>query len=304
MRSPLKALSLLLPLLAAGPLAAQQIVLEEHFDFYLTGVFPPAGWTEENVNANPLSPGWEDPQVVPVNCGLLGPTNVAGHDDHATGSGPHDNRLISPVLDLSSVAAPRLNFRNAICRANAMAVAGQGGDGKSSIEVSTDNGVSWTEIWVQPAVANGAYAGETVDLAAYGGMPQVQIAFRYYGSDAHVWSIDNVFVAEGQTGGTLSMVGSCGTTSAYLFVQNVTPLANIGLCFSPDLGGRIYSSPNCPLLFTGLGAWPARPVAVAQSSGFGTAVFTRPSGIPANVCGRYVQAFDLASCQATNVLQL
>lgn len=304
MRSPLKALSLAVPFLTAAPLLSQQIVLEEHFDFHLTGVFPPAGWTEENVNANPLSPGWEDPLVVPVNCGLLGATNLAGHDDHAAGSGPHDNRLISPVMDLSTVTAPRVNFRNGICRANAMAVAAQGGDGKSSIEVSTDGGLTWTEEWVMPNLENGAYAGTSVDLTGYGGMAQVQIAFRYFGNDAHVWSIDNVFVVEDGAGGQLSMVGACGTQTAYLFVQNVTPLATIGLCFSPDTGGRIYSSPNCPTLFTGLGAWPARPVAVTQSSGFGTAVFTRPAGIPANVCGRYVQAFDLATCLPTTVLQL
>jgi hypothetical protein len=300
MRIRASALLLAIPFAAAAPVTAQQVALQETFEFSVTGIFPPAGWTEVDLTGAG-NPGWQE--LGTAFCTGMSSSDVAGHD--APGVGNQETRLVSPVLDLSTFSAPRLQFHTGGCNTWALTSSGQGYADDHFVEVSTDGGSTWTIVWTAfTSGANGyEIRPEVIDLSNYAGESQVQVGFRYIGSETQ-WTIDTVIVVDAATGGSLQLIGACGQPNSYLFVQNVTPLANIALLGSPSTGGRLYSSPACSVLASSLGAWPGILVTFKAATGFGTAEFTRPGGIPATACGKFVQAFDMATCLPTNLLQL
>lgn len=156
---------------AVGTLAlsatAQSIYLEEDFN---GGVFPPAGWSEQN---NGVSPGWE------------GVVDRAVHDDYV---GNNQNWLISPSFDLSAATACYLH-------------AFQGSEWTAyrdwnSVEFSLDDGATWQTLYREEAIGDGRTQPLEVDLAALLGQVSVKLAFRYRGDFANEWSIEWVRVDE------------------------------------------------------------------------------------------------------------
>lgn len=301
MRIRASAFLLAIPLAAAPSLFAQAVALQENFEFSVTAVFPPAGWTVDDLTGAGNA-GWQE--LGTALCTGMSTSDVAGHDS-PVGLSAQETRLASPILDLSTFSSPRLQFHTGGCNTWALTSSGQGGSDDHFVEVSTDGGNSWTVVWTAFTSGANSYESrpEVVDLSSYAGNSQVQVGFRYFGAETQ-WTIDTVIVVDAATGGSLNLIGSCGQPNSYLFVQNVTPLATVVLLGSPNPGGRLYSSPACPVLASGLGAWPGILVTFKPATGFGTAEFTRPGGIPATACGKYVQVFDMATCLPTNLLQL
>ncbi|MBC8329382.1 MAG: choice-of-anchor J domain-containing protein [Planctomycetes bacterium] len=165
----MKTLPWLLPLLLAGPLSAQQTFLTEDFS---AGLVPPAGWTEGN-NGNSF--GWE----------LDGDRYLApGHAFHDDYTGPNDNFLMTPQMDLTTAA-------------QAFAYCDQGVYYYSwrdhhYVDVSLDNGVTF--INVADDLAGDGVSVLNTDISAYAGVNGVNVAWHYTGDFASEWGIDNVVV--------------------------------------------------------------------------------------------------------------
>ena len=291
-----------LSLIALGvlvaPVSAQQ-ALDEHFTYSLTGMFPPAGWTEVNVNAGP-NLGWEETSLQPVSINWIG-NDAAGHDDYFLSPATNDFRLITPVLDLSAFQTPRILFDESLGFASYLATyPGGTGDGVSTIEASTDGGLTWFVLWTEDRVSDCLYVDIEVDLAAYAGLPTVQLAFHYYGTGAHTWVVDNVRVDNGPMMPTLTVNGLCPGPSIIEAI-NMTPNEPVYFGYSYMPGQSVIQAGPCagtvlPMLNPVL-----RRVLVADSEG----KVSFNAWLPKSACGHVTLiGFDVATCAPTNVVPI
>nr|WP_234359447.1 S8 family serine peptidase [Plantactinospora sp. BC1] len=152
-------------------------LLTESFD----GTSTPAGWSVVNRTD---SGGWsfDDPAG---RTNLTGGTgNFAIVDSDALGSGnTQDTDLVTPPLDLSATAAPLLRF-NSDWRA-------VGVSDTADVDVSTDGGTTWTNVWHQTVSRRGPRV-EEVPLDRAAGAANAQVRFRFNGTFAWWWQVDNV----------------------------------------------------------------------------------------------------------------
>ena len=167
-------LTLILLIFGAAPLAAQSVALNEDF----SGAFPPTGWIQ--VKLGPNNSGW-------VGGGR------AWHEDFAGGN--TENYLVSPPLNLTTYTQAFLHFEGETNYATYLANHPTSvGDGVSNVEVTTDGGTTWTVLWTDTSQASFDTYAPTLDLSAYAGQNNVQVAFYFYGTFAQEWWIDNVIV--------------------------------------------------------------------------------------------------------------
>jgi N-acetylneuraminic acid mutarotase len=142
----------------------------------------PAGWTVKN---NTSAGGWNFTD--PLNRGNQ--TGGSGHfaevDDFAQGWANVDTELISPSYNFSSDSSPQLDFDTALPSAYRISPL------TADVDVSTDNGATWTNVWHETGVVNGP-AHESISLSAYGGAPSLRIRFHYVGSLTGIWEVDDV----------------------------------------------------------------------------------------------------------------
>ena len=171
-------------LTAAASAPAQQYLLTETF---AGGSFPPSGWS---LVQNGVSPGWQDG-------GVASQPQSAFHDDFAGGlAGSNDNLLAAPAVDLSPLSEAWLHFDNRLRWATFLANhPASSGNGASTVEVSTDGGVTWTVAWNETRIHDGLEL-TSVDLGGWVGQPSVAVGFRYTGDFAHEWTVDRVFLGE------------------------------------------------------------------------------------------------------------
>ncbi|GLH97449.1 S8 family serine peptidase [Phytohabitans aurantiacus] len=150
----------------------------ESFD----GTEAPAGWSV--VNRTEMG-GWEFDD--PGNRGNLtgGSGGFAIIDSDALGSGnTQDTDLVTPPLNLSALSAPYVRF-NSDWRA-----VGVGSD-SADIDVSSDGGASWTNVWHQATSRRGPRV-EEVPLFPVAGDSDALVRFRFNGRFAWWWQVDNV----------------------------------------------------------------------------------------------------------------
>lgn len=143
----------------------------------------PEGWSVVNRTA---SGGWTFTDV--KNRGNLtgGTGGFAIIDSDALGSGnTQDTDLITPVVDLSAASAPLLRF-NSDWRA-------VGISDTADVDVSTDGGDTWTNVWHQTSSRRGPRV-EEIPLTAAAGAAEARIRFRFNGTFAWWWEVDNVQV--------------------------------------------------------------------------------------------------------------
>ncbi len=152
-------------------------ILSESFDSTST----PAGWTL--VNRRPIG-SWrfDDPGHRGNLTGGTGGFAMFDSDFFGIGN-TEDSDLITPTLDLSSLAAPIIQF-NSDYRAFPNSTV--------DIDVTSDGGTTWTNVWRQTTVSRRGPRAETVALTPIGGEPAAQIRFRYQGTWAWWWEVDNV----------------------------------------------------------------------------------------------------------------
>ena len=222
-------------LLLAAPAASQ--ILTENFDFSVTSVFPPAGWT-----LSPLAtPTWQEASIAGGLPSMA--TDAAVHAPSA--SGLANSFLTTPTMNFSAVVTPQVVFDSEI--QGLVVMAHNSGDGQSIIEASVDGGVVWNPIFDYQPTAAGLVAGVTVNLPTLAFEPSVQLRFRYRGTVAHAWGVDTVIVQEGFAGGPLVSLSAPPVAGQLVDIEGsgMTPFGECQFVFSLNGSG--------PTVVTGVG---------------------------------------------------
>ncbi|MEV0213817.1 S8 family serine peptidase [Micromonospora sp. NPDC050695] len=152
-------------------------LLNEGFDAAGT----PAGWTVRDRTGDG---GWTftDPGERGNLTGGSGTFAIVDSDRLGSDS-TQDTNLISPTVDLSAAPAPVLRFRS-----DRRAV---GVTDTADVDVSTDGGANWTTVWHQTDSRRGPRT-EEVPLDPAAGADRVQVRFRFQGTYAWWWEVDDV----------------------------------------------------------------------------------------------------------------
>ncbi|HYN94008.1 MAG TPA: carboxypeptidase regulatory-like domain-containing protein [Pilimelia sp.] len=156
-------------------------VLTESFD----GGTAPAGWSV--VNRTP-SGGWQfdDPGGRGNLTGGTGGFAIIDSDDLGSGN-TQDSDLVTPPLDLSASADPYVRF-NSDWRA-------VGTTNIADVDVSRDGGTTWANVWSHNASRRGPVV-EEVRLTGLAGATDARVRFRFRGTWAWWWQVDNVRVGD------------------------------------------------------------------------------------------------------------
>ena len=151
--------------------------------------FPPAGWQAITQNTT----GWYGTTNGSSSAFVIPPHTkyAVTNDDAANGDGCCDI-LMTPVMDWTDLPSYRLNFASYYDGSYAQS---------AYVEISTDNGATWTIINTL-APAPGAWQNLEIDLASYSGatgLGSVMVAFHAddNGEWASGWAIDDVQIASG-----------------------------------------------------------------------------------------------------------
>lgn len=204
--------------------------LSEPFD----GTTLPAGWTA--VDNNGSGEVWRigDPE----NRGNLtgGTGNFADiNSDFYGPSASQNTALVSPVVDLSGVANPVLRFHT-----DYVGFPGQTGD----VDVSTDGGATWTNIWHHTVDSVLGPDLEMVAVPQAANQATVQFRYHFTSSFGWWWEVDDVTVQS----------RSCDPTPGGLVVGTADD-ANTGA----GVNGATISSPDSPGVMTTTMATPDDP---------------------------------------------
>jgi len=161
-----------------------QTLLSEDFQ---SGALP-ASWTVMNTNTET----WhvEDP--------LLG-TDYKATVNYDAALGAQNEMLVTPSLDLTTGVSYSLKLKVGLSYYWAV---DPNNNYDAFIKVSTDNGVTWTQIWSENDLGvftNWTMNPVTLNLTPYIGNANVKIAFQYVGTDGAALYVDDVIVAAGPT---------------------------------------------------------------------------------------------------------
>jgi len=166
----------------SAPGYEKETLLNEHFE---TGILP-VGWINQDYNGSGGVWTFDNPGVR----GNLTPGGVGGFailDSDYYGSGKtQDAGFRTPSLDFSAFTNVILEFETDYNYYS--------GD-RAAVRVSADNGSTWTDKWAQTADFNGHVTMDLTSEAA--GKSQVIIEFKYTGSYAWWWEVDDVLVTTG-----------------------------------------------------------------------------------------------------------
>lgn len=287
----MKILTSLAIMALAGSLSAQSTAgvsyLSENFD---AGVIPPAGWTHVNNNANPAIVGW-----------IADGTGRAWCEDEGGGAGTADITLVSPVMDLSTAGPVFLHFDGETNWANYLANHPSSlGDGISTMEVSTDGGLTWAVVWTDTSLNSGDTHSPSVDLSSYAGNASVQLGIHFYGSYAQEWWVDNVNVDNSApTALTYAITALVAGTTATFDVSGATAGGTVILGYSLSGAGPTTT----PFGVVDMSA-PISTLVTLTADGAGNASFS-PT-VPGGAAGAtlYTQGVDLGSGVLTNSLAM
>ncbi|PWR12121.1 peptidase S8 [Micromonospora acroterricola] len=152
-------------------------LLSESFE----GADTPAGWAVRNRTGDG---GWAFTDLGERGNLTGGTGNFAIVDSDRLGSGrTQDTDLVTPTVDLSAAPAPVLRFHS-----DWRAV---GVSDAADVDVSTDGGTTWTNVWHQTSSRRGPQV-EEVPLTAAARASAVQVRFRFQGAFAWWWQVDDV----------------------------------------------------------------------------------------------------------------
>ena len=285
----MKILTSLAVVALAGSLSAQTTVLSEDFS---AGVGA-NGWTLVNNNGSTGGIGWEDD--------LVG--GQAWHQDEFA-SPSSDNTMVSPVMDLTGMTTVTLNFDGTTQWANYLANHPTSvGDGVSTMEVTTDGGLTWAVVWTDTSTALGSAQemySPCVDLSAYAGMANVQLGVHFFGTFAQEWWVDNIVVDDSpcSSGGLVYSISNlvAGQTATFS-VSGATPGGNVIIGYSLTGSGPV----NTPYGVADMSA-PIQTMTTMTADGAGDASFA-PT-VPGGAAGMtlYTQCLDAGSLTLTNSL--
>jgi hypothetical protein len=191
--------------------------LSQTFDS--TGV--PAGWSVIN---NTAAGGWQFDDPHPRGNLTGGTGGFAIIDSDFLGIGNHeDTYLVSPVVDLSALTAPRLTFNQDYRALSSVA----------DVDLSIDGGATWTTILGQDLLDSRGPQLVDLPIPQAGGQSAVQFRFHYTGTWAWWWEVDNVSVAECHPQPAGLVVGGRSTPSPSPSAIPNPPASWWGTCSSP-----------------------------------------------------------------------
>ena len=180
------------------------------------------GPTQSDFSAGVLPDGWSlkfsgTPWKI-----LSGPDPCGGFDGNLTGGdGPYaavsfcesatsDTQLRTPTIDLSQAASAQIRWNNDYADLDSIA----------DVDVSTDGGIHWVNVWERAGIDERGPGVQTVDVSKLvAGQPRAQARFRYETFFSLWWQVDNVFFGD--------PAGSCHARAGGLVVGNVRD-ANTG----------------------------------------------------------------------------
>lgn len=170
----------------------------------------------ESFDSGKLPPGWSvvnngfGPWTIHTgpDCGFFPGNQTGGSgpfalvDSACDGEASDDTELITPAVDLSADASAQVRFAQDF----------PGGGEIADVDVSTDGGTVWTNVFHQNTPAAGPNS-QVVDISAVAaGQPDVRARFHYYNAfTAKWWQVDDVVLGN----------ASCGAGSGGLLVGNV-----------------------------------------------------------------------------------
>jgi N-acetylneuraminic acid mutarotase len=159
--------------------------LQENFDG--GNGFPPPGWNVVDNKGNGQVWQLNDPEGQPNNTGGSG--NFADiNSDFYGPSQSQDTSLVTPTLDLSSSPAPKLTFQN-----DYFGFPGQVGD----VDVSTDGGTTWTNVWEHTNDSVRGPSLQTVQLPQAANQADVKLRFHFTATFGFWWEVDDVTLHSG-----------------------------------------------------------------------------------------------------------
>jgi hypothetical protein len=150
----------------------------------------PGGWRFDNPGNRPPagSTGWatDHPAVNGVGAAstALGGDDQFAVADSAAAGRPLNTTLTSPPVSLSGQRAPVLSFDSSYYAVP--------GTQFADVEVSTDGGHTWTQVWHREAL--NAIGHFTIPVPAAAGQPDVRVRFSYAGRNGWYWAIDDIFL--------------------------------------------------------------------------------------------------------------
>jgi hypothetical protein len=172
--------------------------LSEHFD---SGELP-GGWTVVNNGFGPWT------IHTGPDCGFFSGNNTGGSgpfalvDSACDGEASDDTELITPSVDLSGDASAQVRFAQDFPGAGEIA----------DVDVSTNGGLDWTNVFHQATPAHGPNT-QAVDITAIAaGQADVRARFHYFNAfNSAWWQVDDVVLGQ----------ASCAPASGGLLVGNV-----------------------------------------------------------------------------------
>lgn len=205
---------------------SQTVFINEPFN----GTSIPSGWTQET---NATDGGWlvgsatalsSSDFPIPSHDG-----NMAATNDDACDCDKSGERFITPAINLTNAASAILTF-------DCFFVGGtyQGNTEEMFIEVTTDNGNTWTNVETLSGVGN--WRTLTINLGSYVGQ-EIKIAFTYEDNGGWLFgaAIDNVVVQEVPQ---YDMAGISGVLPE--FIENNIPVSLTGVL--QNVGGAAVTS--------------------------------------------------------------
>jgi carboxypeptidase family protein/Kelch motif protein len=213
----------------------QDTSLSENFDG--SNNFPPAGWSVTDPTGNGEVWQLNDPEGQQNATGGSG--NFADiNSDFYGPSNSQDTSLVTPALNLSSASAPFLTFHNNYV---AFSPYPQTGD----VDVSTDGGSTWTNVWHHGMDGVPGPDLETVQLPQAANQSNVQLRFHFTSTFGFWWMVDDV---------TLHNSANCVTIPGGLVEGNVSDLttgaalngAKVTSNDKPDENTKTFAVPDDP----------------------------------------------------------
>jgi N-acetylneuraminic acid mutarotase len=166
-----------------APGYALDLALNESFS---SDTFPPPGWqVTDNIG---LGHVWQlnDPEGQPNPTGGSG--NFADINSDFYGPGDtQDTALVTPTINLSTAAGPFLTFANNYTASPSFPQVGD-------VDVSTDDGTTWTNVWHHTGDSVPGPGIQTVQLPTAANQGNVKVRFHFTSTFGFWWMVDDVAV--------------------------------------------------------------------------------------------------------------